>query len=481
MIRQQQPWMDRNLVPRLAWFTPLPPVRSGIAQYNVELLPSLASHYQIDLFVDGHPGERVHPDGTLVYNAHDFVWKHFRQPYHLVVYQLGNASCHDYMWAYLARYPGLVVLHDGQLHHARALSLLGQKRHDDYRSEFGFNHPDADIRVAELGIWGLLGSLTYLWPMRRVVTQSARMVAVHNQWLADEIGEDDPQASVVVVEMGVPAPESRPCASEAIRARHGIPADAVLFVAFGDVTPEKRIPQALQGLASILGAVPNVHLLLAGKPVAHYDLTVEARALGVMDRVTTAGFVPQEEVADYLAAADVCVCLRWPSSRETSAAWLRCLAAGRPTIVTDLVHTVDVPAYDPRTWTPLHAPTAIPDAREWPVPAEPACVSVDILDEDHSLRLAMHRLANDPRLRTRLGRRARALWAERFTLDRMVTRYREMIDAACAAPMPDAARRGRLPEHFRTSGTEHASRLLRQMGVPDARIGEIWTPGQAPP
>ena len=38
------------------------------------------------------------------------------------------------------------------------------------------------------------------------------------------------------------------------------------------------------------------------------------------------------------AAADICACLRWPTNRETSASWLRCLAAGRPTIVTDLAH-----------------------------------------------------------------------------------------------------------------------------------------------
>ena len=63
----------------------------------------------------------------------------------------------------------------------------------------------------------------------------------------------------------------------------------------------------------------------------------------------------------------------------------------------------------------------------------------------------------------------------------MVTHYRETLDAAYAAPIPDPARRRRLPQHFRTDGTEHASRLLRQMGVPAARIGEIWTPGQAPP
>jgi len=471
--------MPQHHARRLAWFAPLPPVRSGIAQYNAELLPGLASAYSVELFVDAHPDQFVRPDARIrLYSAHDFVWKHLRQPYDLIVYQLGNAPCHDYMWAYMARYPGLVVLHDGQLHHARGRGLLEQKRADDYRSEFAFNHPGVQLAIAELGIAGLLGSLTYLWPMRRVVIESARMIAVHNQWLADQIREEHPDAQVTVLDMGVPAPALPADAGPIIRARHGIQRDTVLFLALGDVTPEKRISQAIRGLASLVHArppatpVPNVHLLLAGKTVDHYDAEAEARALGVADRVTVAGFVPHEDVAAYVDAADVCLCMRWPSSRETSAAWLRCLAAARPTVTTDLVHMVDIPAYDPRAWTILHAPAGA--GKTMPLASEPACVSVDIIDEDHSLRLAMRRLASDPRLRATLGRRARQLWLERFTLDRMVAEYLDLLDAACTSPIPGRARLAQLPAHFGTRGTEHATRLLREMDWPASRITEVW-------
>jgi hypothetical protein len=101
-------------------------------------------------------------------------------------------------------------------------------------------------------------------------------------------------------------------------------------------------------------------------------------------------------------------------------------------------------------------------------------VSIDILDEDHSLRLAMRRLATDARLRTALGQSARMLWMERFTLDRMASGYREAIEAACAAPFPDSARRSSLPGHFVSDGTEHAARLLRRLGLPNADISQIW-------
>src|SRR6266567_2951745 len=123
---------------RLAWFSPLPPARSGIAAYSDELLPLLDAGHQIDRFPEAR--------------AHDFLWMARRTPYDLVVYQLGNAPCHDYMWAYLARYSGLVVLHDARLHQARARALLVAGRADDYRAEFAYDHPDARPDVAEYAV-----------------------------------------------------------------------------------------------------------------------------------------------------------------------------------------------------------------------------------------------------------------------------------------------------------------------------------------
>lgn len=442
---------------RLAWFTPLPPARSGIAHYSRELLPVLASSHQIDLFVDGAPG-RLTGAASAVFDAHDFVWKHRRDPYDLIVYQMGNAPCHDYMWGYLCRYPGLVVLHDGQLHHARARLLLQQKRADDYRNEFRFNHPDANVDIAELGVAGLLGSMTYLWPMLGVVVESARLVVVHNDWLAAQIREAHPGVNVETVEMGVPAVHVRAGAASEIRTRHRIPADAVVFTAFGKVTPEKRICEAIRALASIAEAVPKAHLLLAGDGVEYYDAEGEARKSGIEGRVTLAGFVPDEEIGAYLEASDVCLCMRWPSSRETSASWLRCLAAGRATITTDLVHSVDIPSLDPRSWT-LYVGNA-----------DPVCVSVDILDEDHSLRLAMRRLATDDRLRATLGRSARKLWTERFMLDRMASRYTKAIDLALTTRIPDTGAISNFPKHLRAEGSEHAERLVQQFGLPDIGI-----------
>src|SRR5262245_54088784 len=138
---------------RIAWFSPLPPERSGIAAYSAELVPALRRDFDIDLY----------PEPA----AHDFLWRHRQSPYALTVFQLGNAPCHDYMWAYMVRYPGLVVLHDARLHHARARQLLSADPRDPrdreplrahrYRSEFRYAHPSAPAGVEEYAIQGLGG------------------------------------------------------------------------------------------------------------------------------------------------------------------------------------------------------------------------------------------------------------------------------------------------------------------------------------
>ena len=442
--------------PRVAWFTPLPPVRSGISAYSVEVLPLLAATFDIDVFVEGASAARV--DGCVVWSAHDFLWRHLRHPYEVIVYQVGNAPCHDYMWPYLVRFPGLVVLHDAQLHHARARSLLSRGRRDDYREEFRFNHPEVDPAAAEYVVAGFTGAIYYLWPMLRVVMTAARAVAVHSAPLADDLREEFPETTVLHVRMGVRGPREGRLTDRDQRSPGGS-GGGVRFAAFGLMTPEKRLPQVLRALDAIGPYAPHAELVLVGDTVGHYDVASDIADLGLGNRVRLAGRVSDEELDHELASADVALCLRWPSAGETSASWLRCLAAGLPTIITDLVTTTDVPSLDPRNWTVLDgAPSLVPLP-----PDRAVAISIDILDEDHSLRLAMRRIARDPALRQTLGANARAHWTAHHTLEVMTGDYVRALEYTMdAAPSPA---RSALPRHLLADGTSLALETLGRMGL----------------
>lgn len=460
---------------RLAWFTPLEPVQSGISTYSATILPRLRQH-AIDLFVDDEvwrPRRREavrQADGFgavltelgRIRWAHDFQPLHLRQPYDLIVYQLGNARCHDYMWPYLMRHPGLLVLHDAQLHQSRARALLQDRREDDFRAEFAACHPDAPAGVAEWTIAGLGNAGAPLWPLSALAIRASRAVAVHCERLAADLREAHPAVPIHTVRFGVPDLQAP--------GETGVPdgslpdtrSGTVLFAAFGLITPEKRIPQILRGLAAIRAEAPHVRLRLVGGTVPHYDVHADAEECGVSDLVEITGYVGDGEFDRHIREADVCFALRWPTNREASGPWIRALSAGRATVVNDLIHLVDVPTLDPRTWEVLTGRTD-PSLRR-PALREAVAVSIDILDEDHSLALAMRRLALDAPLRASLGAAARRFWERDHTLDAMAADYERVLEAAAARePSPEA--RGTLPVHLLADASGTLRRLAAETGV----------------
>ena len=427
----------------------MPPSRSGIAAYSHELLPLLRDHgIEIDVYAEPPPG--TPPGGTT---ARDFVWTARRRPYDLTVYQLGNAACHDYMWGYLFRYPGLVVLHDAQVHQARAQGLLKRyrPRHDDYLAEFAANHPAAPPDIALLVAAGLGGSLFAHWPHVRLVLQTARLVAVHSAALAARLHTEF-EAEVDTVPMGVadPLAAAGPATPQDLRRRYSLPADALVVGAFGGVTPEKRLPELLEAMAALAGDHPGLHLLVVGEPVAHYDVLADAAARGLAGRVRVTGFVPEAELPAHLAVADICACLRWPSNGETSASWLRAVAAGRPTIITDLRHQPELPVLDPRGWQPLG-----------PRGEAPIALAVPMLDEKHALQSAIDRLARSAERRGRLGDAARRYWQRHHTLEAMAESYGRVLIRAAGRAAPAVA----LPAHLAADVDAPLAALLAPFGL----------------
>jgi hypothetical protein len=88
-------------------------------------------------------------------------------------------------------------------------------------------------------------------------------------------------------------------------------------------------------------------------------------------------------------------------------------------------------------------------------------VAIDILDEDHSLRLAMRRLAGDAALRATLGAAARRYWQREHSLEKAAADYRRVMALAGARPVPRPA----LPPHLLDDAGGTARRILAELGV----------------
>ncbi len=176
-----------------------------------------------------------------------------------------------------------------------------------------------------------------------------------------------------------------------------------------------------------------------------------ARAAG-----STARLVACESL-DTLLATDAVIAAEWPPAPEPPAEAIASMAAAMPVIVTESIVTAAWPAFDPQTWQP----------RGFGDLAPPIAVSIDPRDEEHSLVLAIRRLAAEPTLRRDIGDAARA-WCERLpTTADAASAWTALLESV---PVGQVSRPA-VPEHvgqvFRPAknGGESARAILDEFGV----------------
>ena len=189
------------------------------------------------------------------------------------------------------------MLHDAQVHQARALWLLSRlepRLTTIWRSSWRITRRRPP-NLGHLFAAGLGGQLFRLWPLVSLAIRASKLTVVHNAHLAARLAREHPGAAIRHLEMGVADPWGSGHDLCDVRGRHGIPDDACVIGAFGGITPEKRIPQLLEAVAA--ARHPHLHVLLVGPRAAHYDVEADVRRLGLEARVHMAGYVSDEDVA----------------------------------------------------------------------------------------------------------------------------------------------------------------------------------------
>jgi len=372
--------------PRLAYVSPLPPLKSGIADYSAELVPELAAWYDVELVLDQDP---VTDPRLTPFAQHSVEW--FRAHAHefaRVVYHFGNSPVHAHMFELVREVPGIVVLHDFYL--ANVLDYLEHRgmQAQAYLSALYRSH----------GYTGLLahrrdGRQRAVWefPANRGVLDHATGVIVHSEypqqlaaeWYGAGAGAD---WRVVPLLRGKPEGSATPAARAAARQRLGMRERDYVVCTFGMLGPTKLNAELLDAfLASPLATDPDCSLVFVGENEGgRYgaELLRKIRASDCAERIRITGFADAATYADYVVACDTAVQLRGSSRGETSAAVLDCLLYGAPTIVNAHGSTASI--------------------------AEDLVVMLPDTFTTAELAAALARLHGDPVLRSALGARAQA-------------------------------------------------------------------------
>jgi glycosyltransferase involved in cell wall biosynthesis len=393
--------------PRLAFVSPLPPERSGIANYSAELLPALAEHYEIDLVNDQVAvGDPLRADRFPIRSVAWF--EEHAASYERVIYHFGNSPFHSHMFGLLRRVPGVVVLHDFYLghilRHLEATNELPQAWWSALYESHGY--PALIERTTSNDSESLATKYPCSWRTLAdadgVIVHSRFSVGLVEKWYGSHLAERVRQV-----------PLMRQCGPlsirrESARSRLKLPKDAFIVASFGIVSPAKLIHRLLDAWRMSCFAVEQDCLLvLAGEANdPQYTIELNARvplvASAAAGCVIKTGFLEQAQYQDMLEAVDVAVQLRADTRGETSGAVLDCLAHGIPTIVN---------AHGPVTELPQDVLLVLPDAFS-----------------DQELVTALTALRGDASLRDRLSRAGRAYLEHELAPDRVAQLYRDAIE-----------------------------------------------------
>ncbi len=364
------------------FYCPLPPARTGVAEYGMALLGELRRRGRVE----------VCPKTCDI-----------------ALYHLGNNPLHGAIYRRSLEEPGVIVLHDLSLHHF----LLGALPEREYIEEVAYNLGEWNRSLAR-ELWnGRASSATdpryFEIPLLKRALQRARAVVVHNPEAKRIVLRQMPEARVIEIPHLYAPPAQAAPESGVLRYRRsiGVTGDEFLFGVFGYLRESKRLISVLEAFAAVRAENGRAALLVAGDFVSS-DLERAAGPLLHSPGVIRRPFLPEDEFQLALAATDACINLRSPAAGETSGVAIRMMGLGKPVLVTDSAEYERFP--------------------------EDACIRIPAgAAERESLRRHMGLLTSVAVVARAVGRHAAHYVGERHRLEEAGSQYWDLLCEYCSS------------------------------------------------
>ena len=313
--------VDPIVKPAIEVWSPLPPVASGIADYVEEQLEILQGRF--DLTLCSENSEQVDPG---LRGRHRVITQTASDGRPLRVYHVGNSPLHGSIYREALRTPGVVVLHEWNLHELLLSFAVTSNDFDGYRQTMRREHGEAGS-VAAGAIASALGGRhwTSVFPLNAEILSRALGVVCLSGSTAARAAARVPGTPLLHLRHHAFLRANTASRAEA-RARLGFSEQARIVLAPGLGTASKSLEVARAAIQKVRAIVPGLLLVTVGGGAAQEmaDATSAERVLGRVDI---------NRLGDALLAADVVLALRFPSRGETSGVLMRALAAGRAAVV----------------------------------------------------------------------------------------------------------------------------------------------------
>lgn len=296
----------------------MPPSKSGIADYSEALVAEMAKRAEVTVFQDA-----ADPSG-----------------FDVPLYHLGNNPWHAFAYESALKYPGVVVMHEANLHHLIADITIKRGDWDAYLEEAELNGGAPALEYAKRARTLTIGPDYDNVPMTRRLLDRSRGLVVHSHYVEREMRAQGFKGPIATIPHGAWIPQTD---RNATRESLGLDESTPLIGAFGYLKPYKRIAESLRALKRLVRIDPRVKMILVGEPHPEFPVGQLIKTLGLTEHVRILGFTPIEKFVDYIDACDIVLNLRYPTVGETSGSLTRALGLGKAVIVSDVGSFSELP------------------------------------------------------------------------------------------------------------------------------------------
>jgi glycosyltransferase involved in cell wall biosynthesis/SAM-dependent methyltransferase len=385
---------------KIAFFSPLPPARSGIADYSAALLEELRKMANVEVF----SSKPAAFDPTA---------------FDVILYQIGNNAYHDFCYETALEHPGVVVVHEANLHHLIAEITIKRGDWDAYMRVLGEEGGPEALQYAQR-VRALEIPPDYEGvPMLRGLLARSKGAIVHSGCVETELRSAGFAGPIARIPHGAWIPQT---SRLNYRSLLGVDEATPLIGIFGFLKPYKRIAESLRAFRRLLRLAPQAKMILVGEPHPDFPLQSLVQSLGLTPNVRVCGFQPIAEFVGYLAACDIVLNLRYPTVGENSGTLMRALGLGKAVVVSE-----------------VGSFNELPDGICLKVP-------VDASEEDHIFEY-LNLLVSRPDIRRAMGAEARRWVETECSWPKVARKYADFLafvatessaDAPSAVPSHDS-------------------------------------------
>jgi glycosyltransferase involved in cell wall biosynthesis len=179
---------------------------------------------------------------------------------------------------------------------------------DEYRVRFKRRiREQSGAKALAMGAWMQVNS-KLRERIERDALRRSHAIQVLSEFSASQIRDIHglQTGKVTLIPGGVDVERFQPQDREAARRQLGLP-DGLLLLTVRNLVPRMGLDSLIQGMREVVRVRPDCHLVIGGSGMLRGGLEELVRQLGLTANVTFAGFIPEQQLADYYGAADMFV------------------------------------------------------------------------------------------------------------------------------------------------------------------------------